>query len=208
MNCKDADKYIHLYKEDELTSDEIRNLKDHLANCSECENRAKEIEHLKHITSELKKVNAPQVDTNAFANAIIKQIDMHNAHKVRLIQHTFFRIAAVLLITLSTIPLLIQNMNINRAVHAMETKFNSKQNNAFLNTYNDCVSQSGIMMAQIAKADEEVASLLANAARGSLPSELERYAGKICQSTFDIEQLNTKEKKELILQILRSKRSI
>lgn len=209
MNCKEAEKDIHLYKADELCHSEAEELKQHIDSCANCKEVLGEMEGYKKLISKLRKIQPVSINKFEFANDIMsllhedKSIPLPTKTKYRFIKSTIYRVASILIVLLSTTVFIIQNRSINQSIRRLEAKYEHKNPNfEFLDNYNECVDFSQNQIAQMVKYDMELLAVLENSARGMYPKDIERFAEKICQQPIDIYSLDAKEKKQLLFRLI------
>jgi anti-sigma factor RsiW len=88
MECQNANRYIHLYLDGDLSLTEVSELKAHLAQCSECKLQYKQLEEVDamvkfNLSTSFNRPERSEQDIDALTNRIMKAVPINQPRKTK-----------------------------------------------------------------------------------------------------------------------------
>ena len=88
MECQNANRYIHLYLDGDLSLTEVNELKVHLAQCSECKLQYKQLEEVDamvkfNLSTSFNRPERSEQDIDALTNRIMKAVPINQPRKTK-----------------------------------------------------------------------------------------------------------------------------
>jgi len=216
MDCKTAGKYLHLYKDDELTDKEKTSLGNHLAGCTKCRALSKELklyeEALKEIVDQEPTLSNPDQLTGNIMSGIKSGKSSVTANVTRLFSLPALRIAASILILIQTGVFTYQQFYIAGSIKELNQATQNQKihsdNPGLVNK--ECIEESKKIITDVLGYDDPDFERKAIKYGKNLSSEeIENYAVQICQYSYRIQKTrNQQQKKELLVNILSNELNI
>jgi hypothetical protein len=217
MDCKTARRYLHLFKEDELTRKEKILLGNHLSECTSCTALGEELaiyeQTLKEIAGQEPYLSNPGLLTGNIMNGIKSEKSSLLKETTKLFRLPFFRIASSLLILIQIGAFSYQHFYIADSIRHLspESHRQKRQNitdNNKLNTA--CIEESRRIITDVLGYDDlNFKRKAINIGRNLSVAEIENYAVQICQYSYRIQKTsNRRQKKKLLINILNSELNI
>ena len=211
MNCLEAEKYIYLFKSDELSDKEKEDLNIHLGKCVSCKQSFSELNIYKENIELWKKIKPEERNTNLLAKNILNKIIHEEKINTRhlnlpvIIKHPIFRIAGIITILLALTFYLNELKYINNSLAQLGDKYELRHEQVyFINSYRQCTEDAKKIITQLAKNDPELISHFKESVKSLQPGEVQQFATRICQHPVDLSTCDQKKKKQVIYNIINS----
>lgn len=210
MDCKKANRLMHLYKDDELTDREKTLLENHLSDCNACRIHHKELNAYKKAVKEISAQEPYLSDPVRLTDRIMSAIKpeesglMQNATK--LFRLAGIRIAASVLILIQTGLFFYQQLYISGSVKKLNqvTQKQSTQTAGTGSDYQECIEESRRIITDVLGYDDPHINRKAiKYSRKYSSEEIENYAVQICEYSYRLQKTSNKQlKKQLLINIL------
>lgn len=210
MNCRTARKYIHLYKDDELTENEKNQLRKHVSECRNCKTLYEDMdiyeETIKEITGLEPYLSNPGELTDNIMSGITSRKTGLLADTIMIFRRPGLRIAASLLILFQLGVFSYQHFYVTESVRklksATQNESNQSGNPDFVNK--ECIEESVKIITDILGEDDPDFNRKAiKYSRKFSSEEIENYAVQICQYSYRLQKTSNKfQKKQLLINIL------
>ena len=210
MDCKTARKYLHLFKDDELTDNEKTLLRNHLAECMECRALSEDLdiyeEVMKDIASQEPYLSNPGELTDTIMSGIQPGKTGLLENTLRLFSLPVLRIAATILILIQIGVFSYQHLYIANSTRKLKhiTQYQDIQSGDSEAVYRECIEESRKIITDILGHDDPDFNRKAIKYSRKLSNEqIEDYAVQICRYSHRLQNTgNKKQKKQLLINII------
>lgn len=216
MDCKTARKYMHLFKDDELSDNEKILLRNHLSECMECTALSKDLELyqevIKEIAGQEPHLSNPDQLTAGIMSGIRSGKKNGLENTIKLFRMPVLRIAASLLIVVQIGVFSYQHFYIADSIKELKhvTQNQDIQSSDPSSFNKECVEESKKIITDILGYDDPDFNRRAiKYGKNFSKAEIENYAVQICQYSYRIENTgNQSQKKELLISIISNELNI
>lgn len=210
MECKTARKYMHLFKEDELTDNEKTLLRKHLAECVECTALSEQLdlyeEAIKDIAGQEPYLTNPGELTDAIMSGIQSGKTGLLEDTIRTFSLPVLRIAATILILIQIGVFSYQRLYIANSTRKLKhiTQYHDNQSSDSEIVNNECIEESRKIITDILGYDDPDFNRKAiKYSRKLSNEEIENYAVQICRYSNRLQKSSNKlQKKQLLINII------
>jgi hypothetical protein len=213
MKCNKIEKLIMLSDIQKLSEKESREISDHIAFCTECNEKAQQMSEYQTYIHELKNsepvLTSPEdltqsildkafSETNPRKTFLSKSLNMGFRH--------YRQIAASILLIIISGYYLQQKISVNNALADLNKTYHEAAGNTVLTQdFNECKDYAEARLKQLLETDKDFAEILSKLNPESTEYKLQKYTSGICLYTYEnFDKAKPEQQKQIILKFLRT----